>query len=48
MLDDLVHKADVRRAALGHLLEIYQRERDWKQAEEIGRRLLDSDDGTVL
>lgn len=47
LLNDLVHKAEVRRAALGHLLEIYQRERDWKQAEEIGKRLLDGDDGSV-
>jgi lipopolysaccharide biosynthesis regulator YciM len=47
LLDDLVHKAEVRRTALGHLLEIYQRERDWKQAEEIGQKLLDGDDGSV-
>ena len=47
LLDVLVNKAEVRRTALGHLLEIYQRERDWKQAEEIGQKLLDGDDGSV-
>ncbi len=47
LLDDLVHKVEVRQTALGHLLEICQRERDWERAEEIGQKLLENDDGTI-
>ncbi len=47
ILEDLVHKVEVRQIALGHLLEIYQRERDWERAEEIGQRLLERDGGNT-
>ncbi|MCZ6887872.1 MAG: lipopolysaccharide assembly protein LapB [Gammaproteobacteria bacterium] len=47
LLLDLAKGGELKITALEHLLEIYQRERDWKRAEAIGRQLLGRNDKGV-
>ena len=47
LLLELVKHGELRAVASEHLLEIYQRERDWTKAEQVGRQMLGKNDRAV-
>ena len=47
ILLELTEQDELKTEVLDHLIEIYQRERDWEKAEKLGRLTMNGDDSEV-